>query len=142
MKTRRIILEEDYDTIASWWTARGGTAPPVGILPMTGVMVEQDGNPVSCAFLYEDKGGRVAMIEWEATNPEVHSAMAQVRSLHCIFDFFEKYCRDQGIQLVLSWVAEGRGDGRVLLARNWTKCPGQRHELMAFNTLTKEALCP
>ena len=142
MKVRRIILSQDYETISKWWTRRGTEAPREILLPPTGVISEMDGVPVACAFLYEDKAGTVAMVEWEATNPDCHSPMTMIRGLNQVFDFFEHYARDNGISVVLSWVAEGRGDGRLLERRKWLKCPGQRHELMAFSTQPQEALCP
>ena len=58
-----------------------------------------------------------------------------------VFDFFEQYCKDQGITAILSWVAEERGDGRLLERRKWVKCPGSRHALMAFETQPQEAPC-
>ena len=138
MRVRRFITEQDYPIVKGWWERRGAEAPPEGILPMTGVIAEMDGVPVACAFLYEDKGGRVAMVEWEATNPDVASAMAHIRALNVLFDFFEKYWHG----IILSWVAENRGDGRILDRRGWKACPGERHKLMAFVTKKEEALCP
>ena len=139
MKVRRTILE-DYNLLASWWTRRGGDAPPRSLLPELGVIAEEGGAPMACAFLYEIKGGVLAIVEWEATNPDCPSAMAKIRALNMVFDFFEKYCSGQGIKVLLSWVKEGRGDGRLLERRAWKKMPGDRHEMMAINL--QEAPCP
>jgi hypothetical protein len=81
------------------------------------------------------------MIEWEATRP-TNTAMESIRSLNLIFDFFERFAVDQGFAVVLSWVAEQRGDGRILERRKWVKCPGERHALMAYQPAPKEATCP
>ena len=79
MRLRRLDNETDYPMIAAWWTRRGGVPPPLALLPPVGV-VSLDGDlPVACAFLYECKGGNVAMVEWEATNPDCHSAMTKIR---------------------------------------------------------------
>ncbi len=125
-------MEQDYPVIRTWWERRGSPAPSPVILPDVGVIVENHGDLVACAFLYTDSAGRVAMAEWEATNPDNVSAMAAIRGLNLIFDFLEKFAKSQGFQIVLSWVASERGDGRILERRNWTKCPGERHELMAY----------
>ena len=141
MNVRRIVLADDYAVIKTWWERRGTEAPAVVLLPPVGVMVEREGHPVACAFLYQDVGCAVAMVEWEATNPD-NTAMESIRALNMVFDFFERFAADLGLAVVLSWVAEGRGDGRILERRKWAKCPGDRHALMAFQPAPKEASCP
>lgn len=127
--------------IRAWWEKRGTAAPDVGLLPEIGVIVEDETRAIACAFLYQDIAGRVAMVEWEATNPEVGSALTTVRALDMVFDFLETFSAKYGYAVVLSWVAEGRGDGRLLARRRWVKCPGERHELMAFATHPEEVPC-
>lgn len=131
MTLRRIIMVNDYPTLKTWWERRGTPAPDPILLPTVGVVTEEKGAPVACAFLYEDVGGKVAMVEWEATSPD-STAMNSIRGLNMIFDFFENFAKSQGFAVVLSWVAQGRGDGRILERRKWIKCPGERHELMAY----------
>lgn len=132
------ITPEHYATLKTWWERRNTEAPHQVLLPLVGVLAEDSEGYVACAWLYEDKAGAVAMVEWEATNPDA-SAMRAIRGLNMVFDFFERYCTEQNIAVILSWVAAGRGDGRLLTGRNWKKCPGERHELMAFQT--QEAVC-
>jgi hypothetical protein len=138
MRVRVINIEEDYPMLADWWIRRGIQAPQKEIFPL-GVLAHEGDFPVACAFLYEDTRGVVGMVEWEATNPDCHSAMQALRGLNMLFDFFEKYWCIGPHRLLLSWVTQGRGDGRILDRRGWKKCPGERHELMAFSTLAKEA---
>ena len=139
MRVRRIQLDSDYPIIKTWWEVRGSEAPQRELLSSVGIMVEQDDLPVACAFLYQVKESPLGIIEWEATNPAITSPILKVRALGFVFDFFEVYSRDHGIAILLSWVAQDRGDGRLLARRNWVRCPGQRHELMAFKT---EVPCP
>lgn len=139
MKVRRTILEHDYPILKTWWERRGTEAPQAALLPPIGVVAHDTSGLAACAWLYEVKDAPIAMVEWEATCPDA-GPMRAVRGLNMVFDFFEKYCEDNGIAVVLSWVAAQRGDGRILANRNWKKCPGERHELMAYET--KEALCP
>lgn len=140
MKVRRIQLDKDYPILRTWWEKRGIEAPALVLLPQIGVIAETEDTMVACAFLYEDTGGKVMMIEWEATNPAVGSALKVMHGLNTVFDFFEKFARERGNMVLLSWVAEERGDGRLLARRKWVKCPGERHALMAFQP--KEAPCP
>lgn len=139
---RRIILDQDYYFLKTWWERRGMPAPSLYLLPEVGVIIEENGMGLSCAFLYEDKSGKIAMVEWEATNPDCTSPMKSIRALHMVFDFFEGYCRERGISIILTYVSEGRGDGRLLEKRKWTKCPGNRHELLVFESIPKEETCP
>jgi len=132
VRVRRFVAKSDAAIIAPWWSKRGLTPPVGALLPFTGVIVEYESIPTACAFLYEDKAGNVAMIEWECTNPEI-GAMRTIKALHVLFDFFERYAQEQGILFILSWTAEERGDGRILRSRKWVKLPGPRHELMCFS---------
>lgn len=140
MKVRRIQLDKDYPILKTWWERRGSEAPHLALLPPMGVVAELDGLPIACAFLYEIRGVALAIVEWEATNPEIKSPILKVKALNTVFDFWEDYCREVGIKIVLSWTAEDRGDGRLLRGRKWTPCPGERHELMAFDC-GKELVC-
>lgn len=139
MKVRRFIPQKDYETIKGWFERRGVKAPPLILLPETAVIAHVDEIEVAYAGLYEDRWGKISMVEWEVTNPDVHSAMLTLRALNCLFQFFEGYCRDMGIKFVLSWTAEGRGDGRLLRQRDWVNWPGPRHELMCFETTKPKA---
>lgn len=142
MKVRRIDLDQDYPVIKTWWERRGSEAPSVVLLPPVGIIAEVENLPIACAFLYQDVGGLVAMVEWEATNPDCHSPMQTIRALNMVFDFFERYAIDQGFSVLLSWVAEKRGDGRILERRHWGKCPGDRHTLMAYQPSDPKTTCP
>lgn len=141
MRIRRIILDQDYPLLKTWWERRGGEAPPINMLPDTGVVAEEDGTPIACAFLYEIGNAPIDIVEWEATNPDCTSPMKALRALNLVFDFFESYCGDKGVRFVLSWVVPGRGDGRLLERRKWVRAPGVPHEMFAFVTQPKEATC-
>lgn len=131
LRIRLINIDEDYDMLSTWWTRRGVAAPQKDIFPL-GVIAEDGDFPVACAFLYEDTRGVVGMVEWEATNPDCHSPMQAIRGLNIVFDFFEKHWITGPHRILMSWVTTDRGDGRILSRRGWKKCPGERHELMAF----------
>jgi hypothetical protein len=139
MTIRRVSFREDYPVIKTWWEKRGSEAPQLSLLPPLGIVCHLEGVLLACAFMYEVKGAPIAIVEWEATNPEVQSALMKIRALNHVFAFYESYCDEREIKVLLSWVASERGDGRLLQGRHWKKCPGERHELMAFET---EAPCP
>lgn len=140
MRVRRIDILGDYPMVSQFWTKRGIPAPHIVLLPDIGVIAYDDNGPVACSYLYEDKSGRVAMVEWEATNPDC-TPLRCARGLDTMFDFWEIYANENAPMLILSWVAEVRGDGRLLERRGWIKCPGERHALMSFQAIPKEATC-
>jgi hypothetical protein len=140
MHVRIINLKEEYQMLATWWTRRGSIAPQMEILPIG--VIAHDGNfDVACAFLYEDSRGVVGFVEWEATNPDCHSAMQALRGLNMLFDFWEKHWCTGPHRTLFSWVSAGRGDGRILDHRGWKTCAGDRHELMQFVVQPKEEPC-
>ena len=131
MKIRRIDLAKDYPIIKTWWEKRSGIPPDFSLFPETGVIVEHGDYLVACASLYEDKAGRIAIIEWEATNPNAPARLC-FEALSHIYKFWEEYRKDHGILALLSWVESGSGHEHLLKKRSWIKCPGVRHELMAY----------
>ena len=142
MRVRRIILENDYEMLATWWVRRGGTPPPLAILPDVGVIVEEACIPISCFFLYLISNAPVAVMEWEGSNPDCQSPFKRVRALHMATDFFEDYAAKNEITFLFSWTIPGRGDGRLFSARGWTKPQGEPHEMWSFVTENKkEAVC-
>ena len=53
--TVRLIKEEDYELINSWWKAIGKLPPPRNLLPengLHGLMACKDGKPIVCTYLY------------------------------------------------------------------------------------------
>lgn len=140
MKTRRLILEEDYPVIKTWWERRGGEPPPLNMLPDVGVIVEEDGTSLACAFLYKISNAQIAIVEWEATNPDFPSPTKRLQALNMAFDFFEEWTREKEHVCLITWVKMGRGDGRLLSQRGWIHPQGEPHEMLAYIP-TKEAVC-
>lgn len=84
------ITAEDYAVVRPWWEARGGEAPSREMLPTFGVIAEQDGQPVACAFCYLDAtGSGVAMLGWLATRPGSCAHKSGRAMLH-LFRFIEQ----------------------------------------------------
>ncbi len=133
-------MEQDWPAIVAWWDDPA-QAPQPAILPEIGILAETETGIVAAAWLYQDISGRVAMIEWEYMNPEARKKDA-VEGLRRIYDFIETYAVDNKIGAILTWVLPGTGIQRLLVRRKWMKCPGERHEMMAFVSNPKEATCP
>lgn len=140
MRVRRINIEHDYPVIRTWWERRGGTPPQMELLSDFGIMVEDGELPMACAFLFTISNAPLAIVEWEATNPDVHSVRRRLEALNMAFDFFEDWSKQGEAACLITWVTAGRGDGRLLSQRGWTKPQGEPHEMLAFVPV-KEAVC-
>lgn len=59
----RKFLKEDYDIISQWWKTYGWTPPQLKSLPDNGILIEFEGNPIVCGFIYLGDGS-FSFIEW------------------------------------------------------------------------------
>jgi hypothetical protein len=97
------IEPTEYTTLAKWWTARAGQAPPRTILPTLGAIAHHHGEPVAAAFAYLDAtGSGVAIIAWHITDPGAHPRHAG-RGLKHAIRFLEDECAR--LNYWLAWTA-------------------------------------
>lgn len=60
---------EDHKEIAEWWRKRKWDVIPLEALPVTGVVVFEDGKNICAGWLYTT-GTAFGWLEWIVTNPE------------------------------------------------------------------------
>ena len=60
----------DYDDALRWWKHHGWAPLPVNRLPRFGMMIEDSGLKIACAWIYFSTDG-VGWLEWMVANPEV-----------------------------------------------------------------------
>lgn len=93
----------EYATLAKWWTARAGQAPPRTILPTLGAISSHYDSPIAAAFAYLDAtGSGVAIIAWHITDPAAHPRHAG-RGLKHAIRFLEDECAR--LNYWLAWTA-------------------------------------
>jgi hypothetical protein len=91
----RLVTREDYPEFASWWTARGSTAPSLSLLPPLGLTVPG----VATAYLYITDAP-LAIVAWPATRPSA-SADERREALEAIFNAVDDLSRSHGCTHVL-----------------------------------------
>lgn len=70
MKSRSFNVEQDYDTVAAWWTKQGWPALPKTILQCKGFIVEKDNTALAATWIFAT-GCPVYIMEWTVGNPDV-----------------------------------------------------------------------
>ena len=129
MNLRLIDREKDYAEISSWWTKRGLAPVPLACLPSLGVIVEH-GVGIAAGWCYVDQGGRIAVIDFITTNPGVAMGKTTNDAISHIIGFFEQNAKDEGIPVVLSFVAKDTGLHRFMVRNGWTDSKSQPHILL------------
>lgn len=85
--TIRSYSDADYDMVSSWWAhhARAGNAVgdsliPREALPRSGFVVEVDGVPAYCAWVYESDSC-ICWFEWFVRNPAAPRSRGALQAL-------------------------------------------------------------
>ena len=69
MKTRIFNLLEDYKLLESWWDAHGSYPPKPEHLSETGIIVEDNEQPICAGFLYQTDS-KICVFEFVVSNPK------------------------------------------------------------------------
>lgn len=86
----RPVTEDDIPEIGRWFETRRWEFPPIeDIIPKDGLVADNNGVLVSCAFLYLT-GRSVAFIAWTATNPDVPERVGMI-GLNDVIEKLKKF---------------------------------------------------
>lgn len=66
----RYIEQSDYNTLVDWWKFWKFPAPPIEMLPDSGVIVNKDGVDICAGFIYFTNS-KTCWIEFIVSNPNV-----------------------------------------------------------------------
>jgi hypothetical protein len=66
----RYIEQSDYETLVDWWKFWKFPAPPIEMLPDSGVIVNKDGVDICAGFIYFTNS-KTCWIEFIVSNPNV-----------------------------------------------------------------------
>ena len=117
---RPLNLDEDYPLLMEWWRVRGGTLLVKEIFPGTGAVAYVDNRPVAMSFLYCDRDGRLAFIEWTSTNPAKDiRARNKLAAVKALFEHLTMEARLFGCSCVLSLVAPNGSEDHLLKKMGW-----------------------
>lgn len=90
----------EYAMIVPWWQARDGAPPAREMLPGMGVIVNSEGEPTACGFMYLDAtGSGVAQLAWLATRPGCSGKVSR-KCLDVAVDFLTEEARRMNYWMV------------------------------------------
>lgn len=82
-----------YESICGWWSDRDGHAPTREMLGQCGIIIDLDGEPIACAWMYLDgTGSGVAWMAWLATKPGANGNKA-ARAVRMAIDFLCEHAK-------------------------------------------------
>jgi hypothetical protein len=117
----RLITAEtrkaDHSIASRWLRTRGLYAMPLEILPICGVVAENDGKPVAMAWMY--RHDVIAFIAFPVSNPAAEISLVG-KSLEAVFDFLERDAKRQGFPAAF-FASRPKSLGRLAERRGWTK---------------------
>lgn len=129
MNIRPLDPAIDYPRLTRWWEIRKICIPlPVSLLPR-GYMAEDGPVPIAAAFLYLDVDGKWAMTEWLTTNPAVAHSRSLVEGVHALLAHMEDMAREQGCTSIISMVAPGTGEERLMQKIGYETSEGPAHKM-------------
>ena len=117
--TTRLYDPKDYAEISLWWEGHGGTLVPEAVLPKCGsVVVGDDGQLLSAAWLYMDNSIGVAWMSWLVSNPEV-GPIKSAKSLTVLLGAIEELCKEFGYGCLFT-MSDRKGVGHFLNRNGFT----------------------
>lgn len=129
MKARLIIPESDFSTLARWWEVRKICIPfPASLMPR-GYLVEDGPVQIAAAFLYLDIDGAWAMTEWLTTNPSLAYSRSLIEGVHVLLTHMEETARARGCTSIISMVAPGTGEERLMQKMGYITSEGPAHKM-------------
>lgn len=105
MRTR-LYSSEDYPKILPWWTRRDATPIPPQLLEGMGVVVEApDGVLLASAWLYVERGGRLAWLAWTITNPD-NSPLTSAKALRILLGAMDELADVLGVPMIYAQIQQ------------------------------------
>ena len=97
----RRLNKSDYKTLVKWWDWwRGWQAPPLTLLPDTGLIVEKNGIGIVAGYIYMTNS-KTALLEWIVSNPEYRESDRK-DAITLLIQAVERVLTDQGIKHVFT----------------------------------------
>ena len=126
----RKLTEEDYEIFSDWWIKWEWPVMPKEFLPDNGkggLMVEKNGNPIVCGFVYENNS-KFWIFEWMISNPE-YRENDRKEAIEMLINNAENVCKDMGYKYKLSI---GRNKHLIETHKKlgWFVDPKQSHEII------------
>jgi hypothetical protein len=133
----RPITDADYPMLQKWWDGHNSLPVPQHILPRGWVLASGPVDVVA-AFLMLDVGGKFAVIEFLTTNPSVAFSRTLVQDVRTLIAHIEQRAMEQGCTWMMSFVAPGTGEERLMVRLGYQTSEGPAHRIYAKALMKKE----
>lgn len=100
-------LDQDYDTLKTWWTQWDFGIVPIECLPFDGIIVENNNTAVCAAGLYIGEGTKLGFMEWVVVDKLAQPKITHEALTHCINSIIELAKQRKLILLYTVTGAEG-----------------------------------
>lgn len=135
---RSIELTTDLPMLQRWWDGHKAIAVPEVFLPQ-GYLISSGGVDIAAAFLYVDIGGKLAMVEYLTTNPNVAFSRFLVDDVKYLLLHIEGVAVSRGCKGIISMVSPGTGEDRLMRRMGYIPPDGPPH-VMFCKQLVKEGI--
>ena len=97
----RRLKKSDYKTLVKWWDWwPGWQAPPLTLLPDTGLIVEKNDIGIVAGYIYMTNS-KAALFDWVISNPE-YKESDRKDAITLLIQAVERVLKDQGIKYIFS----------------------------------------
>ena len=97
----RRLNKSDYKTLVKWWDWwPGWQAPPLTLLPDTGLIVEKNGIGIVAGYIYMTNS-KAALFDWVISNPEYRESDRK-DAITLLIQAVEHVLSEQGIKHVFT----------------------------------------
>jgi hypothetical protein len=91
----RYIEQSDYETLVDWWKFWKFPAPPIEMLPDSGVIVNKDGVDICAGFIYFTNS-KTCWIEFIVSNPNVRQKEDRREAIISLIDILCSIGKNNG----------------------------------------------
>ena len=128
-------MDEDYETVCSWWDKRSLSNIPQCFLPV-GFIVYSGDKDLAAGWLHLCKNSTMSWCNWIVTNPD-NTAFASHEALGVLFENIKGYALKEGYQLTAGFFHQ-KSITKFALKNGWVENHAQVSECFTVNKLTEE----
>lgn len=134
---RQIDLAEDLPMLKKWWEGHKAVVVHEDFLP-DGWLISSGGIDIAALFLYLDRNGKFAMVEYMTTNPSIAFSRHLVDDIRELIAHVENVARAQGCKVITSMVAPGSSEDRLYQRIGYKPVGGPAHVMFCKPLYVKE----
>jgi hypothetical protein len=97
------IDDDLYQTVCTWWVARGWPELPQGFLPKRGYVAFVGEKPIIAGFLYKDETSYFGMMEWIVAAPDA-SKEEKTIGFNELCEHISQVAKNAGVKLLMTAV--------------------------------------